>query len=412
MQEKISHPSPPVASAGRVITVCLLIAAVEGYDLQAFGICAPHIVQALGLAASQQGWAAGAAMIGLMLGAFAGGWLSDRMGRKPVLLAAVIGFGLCSAWTAFTQGYPDLLLARFATGIGFGAALPNLIAIAAEISSPGRRGVTLSMIFCGLPAGGAVVAGLAKLIAGRADWRWIFLAGCALALAAVPWIFTAIPETRPPATQIQTSTLRHTLFGSGQRVPTALYWMASALTVLLLNVMLNWLPSLVVAKGLSAGDGAVAALAFNTAGILGALLLGWLADRLGFRWSMLLTYGALSGVVAALGMANGLHWVVVLSGAAGFLILGAQFALYGLAALIYSAEARGVGAGAAVAVARLGAIVGPVIVGEMRQSGSAAHVLALFVPVVIAAGLMVFLLTLLLERRLEPMLPIVAPPLR
>jgi AAHS family 3-hydroxyphenylpropionic acid transporter len=69
-----------------------------------------------------------------------------------------------------------------------------------------------------------------------------------------------------------------------------------------------------------------------------------------------------------------------------------------LAAIIYAPDARAAGAGAAVAAARLGAIIGPVLVGELRQAGY-PHVLATFVPVVIAAALALFMLTRLLERR-------------
>ena len=68
-----------------------------------------------------RGWVASAAMVGLVLGAFAGGWLSDRMGRKPVLLASVIGFGVCSLWTALCHDYSVLLVARFVTGLGASA---------------------------------------------------------------------------------------------------------------------------------------------------------------------------------------------------------------------------------------------------------------------------------------------------
>jgi AAHS family 3-hydroxyphenylpropionic acid transporter len=145
------------AHAGLAIGICFLIAALEGYDIQAFGVAAPHLAPELGLNAAQLGWAGGVAMAGLVLGAVVGGWAADRWGRKPVLLTSVLAFGVFSAATAYSPNLDLLLAARLATGLGFGGAIPNLIAIAVEISEPRRRAAVTSTMFCGMPAGGAGV---------------------------------------------------------------------------------------------------------------------------------------------------------------------------------------------------------------------------------------------------------------
>ena len=75
---------------GWVIGVCVLIALLEGYDVQAFGVAAPRLAPELGLNPGQIGWAGSAANIGLLMGALLGGWAADRWGRKPVLLASVL----------------------------------------------------------------------------------------------------------------------------------------------------------------------------------------------------------------------------------------------------------------------------------------------------------------------------------
>lgn len=106
---------------GLVVGVCLLIAALEGYDIQAFGVAAPHMAADLALNPSQVGWAGSAANFGLVLGALCGGWAADRWGRKPVLLASVLAFGVFSLATAFAHGVQPLLLARLLTGLGLAA---------------------------------------------------------------------------------------------------------------------------------------------------------------------------------------------------------------------------------------------------------------------------------------------------
>src|SRR5580692_796271 len=111
---------------GVIIGVCVLIAALEGYDVQAFGVAAPHLAPELGLDSGQIGWAGSMANFGLVFGALLGGLAADRWGRKPVLLASVLAFGVFSLATAFAQGVETLLLARFLTGLGFGGVMPGL----------------------------------------------------------------------------------------------------------------------------------------------------------------------------------------------------------------------------------------------------------------------------------------------
>lgn len=383
----------PTVKAGVVVFVCFLIAAVEGYDIQAFGVAAPRMVPALGLDPGQQGWAASAAMIGLVIGAFVGGWLADRVGRKPVLIGSVALFGLFSLATAMAQTYDALLWTRLATGLGFGGAMPNLIAVAVEISRPERRAATVSAMFCGMPAGGATAALIARLAGEGLEWRAIFVAGGIVPLALVPVILWLLPETRPAAEPQTDRNLPRVLFAEGRAAPTLLIWGAFMLTLVVLYLALNWLPTLVVAKGLPPSEGFAAAMAFNVAGVVGAFALGATTDRLGWRWPLAVAYAALAAAMAGLATATGVGGVLALSAAAGFLVMGAQFALYAVAPMLYPAQVRAAGAGAAVAVGRLGSIAGPLIAGELRNAGAGPDtVFVSMAPVALVAGLFVMAL--------------------
>ena len=123
------------------------------------------------------GWVFSISNIGLVIGASLGGWLADRSGRKPVLIAAVAMFG-ASLWP---RPLPDrlsrLLAVRFCAGLGFGAALPNMMAIAAEISRPEKAASTAAMMFCGMPVGGGLSALTTQLLPADFDWRTLFYVG-------------------------------------------------------------------------------------------------------------------------------------------------------------------------------------------------------------------------------------------
>lgn len=394
MNGTTSRPKAAIA-----VAVCFLIAVVEGYDIQSFGVVAPKLIPALGLDPSEYGWAASAAMVGLVFGAFGGGWLADRIGRRPVLMAAVLCFGLCTLWTAFARDYPMLLGARFATGLGFGAAMPNLIAIACEVSSPKSRALTTSLMFCGVPVGGAAVALLARAAGDDLYWPHVFMIGGVLPILLVPVIWFLLPETRPERSGSGKQGLLGTLFGGGRAGPTLLLWLANLLTLLVVYLLLNWLPTLIVEQGHALEDGASASFAFNILGILGAVFVGLLVDRVGSRWSLALTYAALAATMWAISTVADLPMILLLSGAAGFLVLGAQYALYGIAPGIYPADSRAAAAGAAVGIGRFGSIVGPLLAGELRVIGwSPSEVFLVLAPVAIVAGAAIFALTFLRPR--------------
>lgn len=376
------------AGAGLVVFVCFLIAAIEGYDIQAFGVAAPKMVPELGLDPGQQGWAGSAAMMGLVLGALVGGWLADRHGRKPVLLGSVAAFGLFSLLTAMAHSYEALLWARFATGLGFGGAMPNLIAVAVEISKPERRAATVSAMFCGMPVGGAIAALIARLMGDGLEWRAIFVAGGVAPLALLPVIVFLLPETRPAHDPAADRNLARGLFAEGRAAATVLIWAAFMLTLVVLYLGLNWLPTLVVDKGHPPSEGFMAAMVFNIAGAAGSILVGAIADRLGWRGPLAVVYLALAAAMAGLAASDAPWAILALSGAVGFLVMGAQFSLYAVAPMLYPVHLRGAGAGTAIAVGRLGSIAGPLIGGELRNAGATpGEVFLSMAPVALAAAI-------------------------
>jgi len=154
------------------------------------------------------------------------------------------------------------------------------------------------------------------------------------------------------------------------------------------------LPTLVVAKGFDRAIAPQASLAFNWASAAGALLVGWLVDRVGPRWPLMLSYGALIVALVALGASTDHAAIIALSGVAGFFLLGANYALYGVAPSYYPPAMRGTGSGASVAVGRVGSILGPLAAGFLLQGGSSAtDVVQYMAPVAAVAGIAVCLLS-------------------
>lgn len=383
------------------VTLCFLTAALEGFDIQAIGVAAPRLVPEFGLTPDEAGWIFAISNVGLVLGASVGGWLADRLGRKPVLIGALLTFGLFTLLTSLAPGFEPLMIVRLVAGLGFGAAIPNMMAMANEVSTPQQRAATTAAMFCGMPVGGSCVSLLTQVLPAGLDWRALFVVGGVLPLVLAPALYRWLPETWR-ARELHERTrlaLAHVLFGEGRAAPTVLAALALLPTVLILYVILNWLPSLVVANGLSAQIAPQASLAFNLVSIPGSILIGALVDRRGARWPLTLSYAALIATLFALGAARDHATILVLSGAVGFLLLGANYSLYAVVASCYPQRMRGTGTGAVVAFGRVGSILGPVAAGAMLGSGaSATTVLQYLAPLAALASVAAFSLSLFSPR--------------
>jgi MFS transporter, AAHS family, 3-hydroxyphenylpropionic acid transporter len=388
-----SLPRPNVVIT---VTLCFFVAVLEGFDIQAIGVAAPRLAPQLGFGPEQMAWVFGGTNIALVFGASLGGWLADRVGRKPVFIAAVVVFGVFTLLTTLADTFASLVLVRCGAGLGFGAALPNMMAIAAEVSAPEKRASTASAMFCGMPLGGGTSALITQLLPPDFDWRVLFVIGGVLPVVLVPALYYLMPETLPrnAATRAARVDTWRALFGEGRAPSTLLLWVTFLPTLLILYLILYWLPTLVTANGLDRTVAPQASLAFNFASVAGALFLGRLVDMLGPRWPLTLGYAALIGSLIALGASDDLVSTLIWSGAVGFFLLGVNYALYGVAATYYPQSMRGTGSGASVAMGRVGSIVGPLLAGVLLGGGvTAMGVVRNMVPAAVVAAIAAFALS-------------------
>ena len=383
-------------SVNVTVALCLLCAVLEGFDIQAMGVAAPRLVPEFGLSPSQMGLVFSISNIGLVIGAAFGGWLADRVGRKPVFIGAVATFGVFTLGVALASSFTMLFVLRFLAGLGFGGAMPNMMAMATELSAPGRRAQTASIMFCGMPIGGGLSALLTQFLPPEMDWRALFVVGGVLPTLLVPALWLYMVETLPPGQHklAKRHSTWHVLFGDGRAKPSLLLWSAFLPTVLILYLILNWLPTLVVAKGFARSMAPQVAVAFNFVAVVGAMLFARWVDKRGTRTALVVAYAGLIVTLMALGAATNQAAILVLSGVLGFFLLGANYALYGIAGSYYPLEMRGTGSGASVAMSRIGSIIGPMLAGVLLGGGATAtNVVQYMAPIAVVAGVAVVILS-------------------
>lgn len=392
------HPSAARAPGGvAAIIACCALALFEGFDLQAAGVAAPRLAPDLGLGPDVLGWFFSISTFGLMLGAAVGGRLSDRYGRKPVLVLSVALFGVLSILTGLSQTQEQLLIARFLTGVGLGGALPNLIAIVAESAGEARRSRAVGFLYAGLPCGGALASLVSLAGAEPSDWRMIFYIGglgpLLVLLVAAPHLPKAAKPAPPRAADLASrkSGFIEAAVGEGRAVTTLLLWTVFLLALLIMYLLLSWLPSLLIGRGLSRPDAGLVQMAFNLAGAAGSVAAGWLMDRRGWRLATIVgAFGAAAAAVLVLANAPASLAVSLVVGAAlGATVSAVQSVVYGMAPGFYPARLRGTGVGAAVVMGRLGSAIGPLLAGALLATGrSPAQVLLTLLPILAVGGLL------------------------
>ena len=381
------------------IGLCLLAAVMEGFDLQAAGVVAAGIRTDFGLTPGQLGLFFSAATAGLIVGALIGGRIADAYGRKLGLVTSLALFGVFSLATGLTDDFATMLVARLLTGVGLGGAMPNLVAIAAEAADPRRRATAVAVMFAGIPLGGAL-AGLFAMsgLYGTGEWRVIFVVGGVAPLLLVPVLMKLLPPLiipPVPAAQRGETSLGRALFGRETILATVTLWLASFLSLLILYLILNWLPSLLVSRGFTPGQAGLVQLVFNVVGALAGIFIGKAMDGRGAVAAVVIVYATLVAALLFFAMLPTDMTLAVLAAAIlGPGLLGAQALLYGLSPKCYPDWARGTGVGASVAVGRLGSVTGPLLAGGLVATGSSAGgVLAVLVPIAAVAGLAALLLT-------------------
>jgi MFS transporter, AAHS family, 3-hydroxyphenylpropionic acid transporter len=389
------------------ILICFFIALIEGIDLQSAGVAAAGVSAHFGLDKSSLGLFFSAAILGLLPGGLIGGRLGDRIGRKKILIIAVALFGLFSILTALVTSYSGLLFARFMTGVGLGAALPNLVALASESVSDKARGRAISLMYCGMPIGGVVVSLLASTALAATNWKVIFYVGGVLPLLVIPLMMAFLPESRAfLATQQTTNATTQSkfsdLFNQFFRVPTLLLWVGYFFTMMVVYMLLNWLPSLLMDLGFQKKDATMVQMFFSVGAFIGTIMLGILVDRWKMKNVILFMY---SGIVVGLLALNSFSTVnaMYFAGAlVGCFTIGGQMVLYALGSQVYPTQMRGTGVGTAMTVGRFGAMAGPAVAGQFLAMGNGATgLIATCIPGIIIAAVLILILLSSMQKRAQ-----------
>ena len=388
----------PRSSTNRVLLCCFIAILAEGYDVGVLGAILPALseYEAWALSPLELGALGSYALIGMLIGAMTIGTLSDRYGRRNMLVVSVLIFAASQIGVALAPS-PELFgLFRLIGGLGMGGVIPVGAALTIEYSPPEKRSFNYGLMYSGYSLG-ILAAGLVALVLlEHIGWRGVVAIG-ALPLLILPFLAKATPESleyllirgrteeaakiasklrinpyrendwkpapRADGKKYSTADAIKVMFKGKMALGTIGFWISLFCGLLLVYGLNTWLPSLMRDAGYDLGSSLTFLMVFSLASAIGGLLIGGIADKWGKKICLVTFY--LIGAVGILMLMfpNNIFINYGFVALAGVGSISTSLVLTGWVADYYPAYARGTATGWALSFARIGAISGPLIGG-------------------------------------------------
>ncbi len=413
----------------RILAICTFVMFVDGFDIFLVGKIAPAIARGLGEAPAAMTLVFFLQQIGLAIGAFVAPPLADRYGRKRMLVACSLAFGVLTLVASLATTITEFAIIRGLSGIFLSGGLPMAISLLAEHSPRARRGVFISIAFAGYSAGGAAGGAAAAWLIDAYGWQSGFWLGGVMPLLGALVMLLALPESvqflasRNPADRRIAPILRRLapgialtghevfvaadgssnaqkarlldIFRGGRARATAVLWMACVLSMGTIALMAAWLPTFFQEMaGIPIQRFAVLAMLGFFGGLVGTLTMGWLFDRV--RASRLIPayYFGLAGMILMLSIVpfEAPFFLGVLL-AYNFFQTGGQTGLNTMMTRIYPTSMRSTGLGWAGGMGRIGGVILPLFGGLALASHFSLQVTLTIIAVLpLTVGLLVLMI--------------------
>jgi len=416
MPDPGTHGEIKRATLAIIVLTCGLSYMFDGYDLTVYGATLPSLVGEWRIGPAQAGAIGSYALVGMLIGALTVGSITDIVGRRRVLIAAVSWFSLFTALCALAPSPETFGVLRFLTGLGLGGVLPTLNALVIEYAPKRTRNLTYVVMAIGYPVGGLLAAALAIPLIPTLGWRVMYLIAAAPLVLVLPLALRYLPESleslvargrldeaqaladrlgvalpSPPGRTVGPSRNGvRTLFVAPYALPTVLFWLAAFCSLLLIYGLNTWLPQLMRQAGYPLGSALSFLLLFNAGAVAGLLVGGRAADRFGPKPAVCTGFALAGAAILLLSVTGSSVWLYVLLAVGGYGTIGTQTLLNAYVTGYYPGSARAAGIGWALGVGRLGGILGPVLGGLLLSAGAPLPVVfATFASVAIAGAAVV-----------------------
>jgi AAHS family 4-hydroxybenzoate transporter-like MFS transporter len=365
-----------------ILGLLLIALLCDGFDLQLVAFAIPTLARE---------WSVPRELFGYI------GNLGDRFGRKRMIVGGTIFYAATALLCTLATNPAQLTLLRFFTGLGLGGVLPNVIALAAEISPSSQRARLTSIPIIGMSLGSGLPSVVAAWLVPKFGWQALFVVGGLVPIVVALVIALKLPEsilflayrgkdrqqiearareldpslaigpetqfalrTRPGAEAPRGSI--QDLFAGSLKFTTPLLWVMFACTLLSMHFLNSWISVILDQAGLSEVQTAFTNGVMHWGGTIASIATVFVLGRLGLKWGLILLVLGFTGclIIATTGFAYAPLLTLAVC-MAGFGVIGTQGVLNASAGLIYPVSCRPTGVGAALGLGRIGSLSGPLV---------------------------------------------------
>ena len=418
-------------SRSQIIAVAITVGlnVLDGFDVLAISFASPGIATEWGIDRAALGIVLAMELVGMAIGSVLLGQVTDRIGRRPMILLCLVTMTLGMAMTATADSIETLSAWRIFTGFGIGGMLAATNAAAAEFSNARSRSLCVSLMAIGYPVGAIIGGAITAQLLAIYDWRAVFYFGACATALFIPLVLWLLPETVPflcqsrrpgalnrlnralirigqPAADAMPSTVAQVrqnttdIFRAPLVRTTIFLTTAYFMHIATFYFIIKWVPKIVTDMGFAASTAAGVLVWANVGGALGGATLGLLTRIVPLRTLAIFVLLMSTLMVAVFG--RGQTDIATLSaivGIAGFFTNAGVVALYAMLAQSFPTHARAAGTGFAIGVGRGGAALSPIIAGYLFSAGVSLQ----WVAIVMGAGALVAALALAVLR--APVIP-------
>lgn len=423
-----------------IIGAALIVLVIEGIDLQSLPLVTPLILEEWGIDRAEFGLALTAALAGMAIGSFCGGWIGDRWGRLKALYLATLIFGASTIGAAYATDVETMALVRVFGGLGFGAGYPNALALVNDWVPARLRTYVIATLSIGIPLGTATAAAVVPPLLPDNGWRGTFMIfgvgsivlGTAIffmlreapawllargrteaanrsAALVVPGI-ELLPEPVSAVEQAAGTQSIGVLHASNFKLNLGIGLSFAACTTLIYGLS-SWATVFLTAAGFTVAQAASAMFWFGILSMAGAVAAGWLVRQFGSRAVIVgcaaLTFASLAALGVMIDTIEGTpSWgerqgAALLVGLIGGFVSMNIAAFYAVMAVGYPQSCRAAAIGFHLTVARIGVIVMVYYGGSLMNLGNGSF--AWYFGTMAAIALLMFAAAFIVDRQIEPL---------
>ena len=179
-----------------LVTIAVMLAVLmQVLDTTIANVALPHMRASLGATQDSINWVLTSYIVASAIAIPIAGWLSDRIGRKRLMVMSVISFTVASLLCAIAQSLAEMVTFRALQGVSGAFLVPLAQATLFDINPKEKHGQAMAMFGGGIMIGPILGPLLGGWLTDRFDWRWVFLVNIPVGTVAGLMLLRYLPRT-------------------------------------------------------------------------------------------------------------------------------------------------------------------------------------------------------------------------